>query len=235
MAIFPIQPTPMIIPGCVLWMRPDDTSSSNMTVSSNRLSAIKNLANNRILISNGTTANQPSSGLATINGLNAIQFDNDLNRWLTTGLSTTLTNLTIFLVAQKFISNSGGLVLCGPGAEQSIRFAGVVTNILSTDNTTTITATSASSFVTTPSIIGLVCNASTLTRAIYINSTTINATGVYDGTIGTQFFGTNAASSGSARGGYNQGETVIYNRVLTTSEIATIINYLSNKWGIDLT
>lgn len=232
MALFTIEPTPLTIPGAVLWMRPDDTRSSNMTASVNRLSAIKNLANNRLLIQNPVSSNQPGTGVSTINGLNAIQFDNDNNRWLTTGLST-MTNSTFFIVIQKFIANTQGLI---SGSDQIMRptfndTAGFISN----DGTTSITTTSGASLLTTPAILGITCDAASSTRNLYKSSLTINISGGYDGSYNQQFFGTQAASSGSARGGYNQGETVIYNRVLTSTEITKIMRYLANRWGIILT
>lgn len=230
MAFFTIEPTPLTIPGAVLWMRPDDTRSSNMTASVNRLSAIKNLANNRLLIQNPVSANQPGTGVSTINGLNAIQFDDDNNRWLTTGLST-MTNSTFFIVIQKFIANTQGLIsgqIMRPTVSDTAGFS-------SNDGTTSITTTSGASLLTTPAILGMTCNAVSSTRNLYKSSLTIDISGGYDGSYNQLFFGTQTASSGSARGGYNQGEAVIYNRVLTSTEITKIMRYLANRWGIILT
>jgi hypothetical protein len=238
MAAFRIQPTPLTIPSasnCLLWMRPDDTSSSNMTFSANRLSAIKNLANNRVLINNGTTANQPSTGLVTINGLNALGFDNDNNRWLTTGLPATLTNFAIFAVVQQVVSGAQGTIFAGGSTVQTIRMGTTNNGFDSNDSTTTIALTTGTSVLTAPAIFAVTANVATSTRNLYVNSATIGASGAYDGSVPPSFFGTGSASSGSARGGFNLGETIIYNKALSATEITTIMRYLSNRSGVILT
>lgn len=236
MAVFPIEPTPLTISSasnCILWMRPQDTKASNMTTSGGRLSAIKNLANNRILINQTTAAYQPASGVATINGLNALRYDNDNNRWLFTNI-TTLTNLTIFVVVQQFVAGVQAHVFAGTGAEQTIRL-GSNTGFTCNDSSTALGLTGGTSIITEPAILAVRANASLLTRNLYKNSATSGTSGVYDGTMGAQFFGTNANAAGGARGGFNQGETIIYNKALSDSEIITIMRYLANQWGVILT
>ena len=238
MAVFPIQPTPLTIPSasnCILWMRPDDTSSSNMTFSANRLSAIKNLANNRVLINNGTTANQPSTGLVTINGLNALGFDNDNNRWLNTGIPATLTNFTIFAVVQQVVSGAQGMVFAGGSSNQVIRMNNFNAGFNSTDGTTGLSITTGVSVLTAPAIFAVTANVSTSTRNIYKNSATVGATGSYDGLVTANLLGTASAGSGNARGGFNLGETIIYNKALSAAEITTIMQFLSNRSGVILT
>ena len=214
-------------------MRPDDTSLSNMTFSSNRLSAIKNLANNRVLINNGTTANQPSTGLVTINGLNAIGFDNDNNRWLNIGIST-LTNFTIFLVVQQVISATQALLFGGGGSNQ-MRMTVGNTGFNTTDGTTTLSITAGASVLTAPAIFAITANVSTSTRNLYKNSATAGITGAYDGSFLGTSFGAATASAGNARGGFSLGESIIYNKALSAAEITTIMRYLANRWGVILT
>lgn len=232
MAIFPIEPTPMTVPGCVLWMRPQNTQASNMTASGNRLSAIKNLVNNRLLIQNPVSANQPSSGVETINGLNAIGFDSDNNRWLTTGLPATLTNISIFTVLQQVTSVTQGTVFAGTSTYQSIRMTNNNLGFSSNDSITTLTINTGTSALSAPIIAGVVANAAGATRSIYKNSVTAGASGAYSGNLGSLYFGTTSAVSGSARGGYKQGETIIYNRALSAAEISKVVNYLSNQSGV---
>ena len=236
MAVSSIEPVPLIIPSasnCVLWMRPEDTRSSNMTFSGNRLSAIKNLANSRTLIRNTVLANQPGTGVATINGLNAISFDNDNNRWLT-ALSGTISSFTIFFVVQQAVSAAQG-VLFGGGGTSITRLQSNNRSVLTGDGTTGITLTGGDSYLTNPAIIAIVANAGTSTRNVYKNSLTIGATGAYDGSVSPSFFGSSVAVSGSALGGFNLGETVIYNKALSTAEISRIIRYLADKSGVILT
>ena len=235
MAVFPTEPKPLIIPSasnCILWMRPQDTRASNMTTSGGRLSAIKNLANNRILINQTTAARQPASGVVTINGLNALQYDNDNNRWLSTNM-TTLTNLTIFVVVEQFVADVQAHVFAGNGTEQTIRL-GSNTGFTSNDGSTALALTGGTSIITAPAIFALRADASLLTRNLYKNSATSGTSGVYDGIMGARFFGTNSNAAGGARGGFKQGETIIYNKALSDSEIITIMRYLANQWGVIL-
>jgi len=233
------QKTPLVIQpncsNCLLWMRPQDVNAENMTFSGGRLAAIKNLANNRILINNTVTANQPSTGVETINGLNAIGFDNDNNRWLLTGLPASITNFTVFLVVQQLVSATQGIVLGGSTSVQVVRMSTTNLGYNSTDGTTGITLAAGASVLTAPAIFAITGNVATSTRNLYKNSATIGATGAYDGAIAPGGFGTATASSGSARGGFKLGETIVYKSVLSADEITTIMRYLANQWGVILT
>jgi hypothetical protein len=236
MAVSPLEPTPLAIPSasnCILWMRPQDTRSSNMTTSAGRLSAIKNLANNRILINQTTAAYQPASGVATINGLNALQYDNDNNRRLSTNI-TNQANLTIFTVIQQFVIGVQAHVFAGTGTEQTIRLASN-TGFTCNDGSTALSLVGDTSILTQPAILAVRANASLLTRNLYKNSATAGTSGVYDGNIGAQLFGANSTAASGARGGFNQGETIIYNKALSDSEIITIMRYLANQSGVILT
>jgi hypothetical protein len=206
-----------------------------MTSSGGRLSAIKNLANNPALINNAVLANQPAIGTQLINGLNSIYFDNDDNRWLTTGLNIRTGSQTIFAVVQQVNSGTAGLVYAGDAAEQTIRVSSTNLGFTSNDNASTITLASGTSILTSPAILGIVANSSNSTRSLYKNSDTAGASGGFDGTLGCAYFGANAAASGLARGGFKLGETVIYNRVLPASDITKIVRYLAGRWGVILT
>lgn len=238
MAASPTEVKPLTIPSasnCILWMRPDDTTSDNMTSSANRLSAIKNLANNRFLISNGTTANQPSTGLVAIRGLNALGFDNDNNRWLNLGIPATLTNFTVFAVVQQVVSGTQGVVFGGGASNQIIRMTVGNTGFNSNDGTTGLTLTAGVSVLTAPAIFAVTGNASTSTRNLYKNSATVGTTGTYDGSVTATLLGAASAGTGNARGGFNLGETIIYNKALSAAEITTIMQFLSNRSGVILT
>ena len=104
----------------------------------------------------------------------------------------------------------------------------------SSDGPTVLTLNSGDSVLTAPAIFAVTANVATSTRNLYKNSATIGVTGVYDGSVAATFFGTGVAVSGSARGGFNLGETIIYNKVLSAAEITTIMQYLANKSGVIL-
>jgi hypothetical protein len=193
------------------------------------------LANNRILINNTVTANQPSTGVETINGLNAIGFDNDNNRWLVTGLPATMTNFTFFTVVQQVVSASQGMVLAGASAVQIMRMSASNLGYSSTDGTTALTLAAGTSVFTAPAIFAITANVATSTRNLYKNSPTIGATGAYDGSVIPNFFGSAVSGSGNARGGFKMGETIMYNKVLSADEITRIMRYLANQLGVILT
>jgi hypothetical protein len=233
MALFTKESTPLTISGCIVWMVPSDTRSTNITASGGRLSAIKNLANNRSLINNTVSANQPATGTQTINGLNSIYFDNDNNRWLNTNLSVVIRygTQTMFTVVQAKDSGYSGLVYSGDAGEQSIRLQTDNTAFNSSDGTIGLTFSGGASYYNAPAILGIVANSNNSTRLLYKNSDTAGVSGTYDGSLGCYYFGTNSPISGFARGGFKLGETIIYNKALSANEITIIVRYLARKWG----
>ena len=229
------NPVPLTIASasnCLFWIRPQDTNASNMTFSGGRLSAIKNLANNRILASNAVTANQPSTGVVTIGGLNALGFDNDTNRWLGTGITGTLTSFTFFCVFQQAVSSAIGIITSCGTMRPNFNNLGYAAS----DGTNTLTCASGVSVLTAPAIFAVTSDLSTLTRNGYKNSPTIAATAAYNGSAtNPNYLGTVSPVSGSARGGFNLGETIIYNKALSADEITKIMRYLANSSGVILT
>jgi hypothetical protein len=221
---------PLIIPGCSLWMKAKDTSSSNMTVSGGRVASIRNLAGG--YITQGTAAAQPAN-TSFINGFPALSFDADSNRWLNTNIAATLTNCTIFCVVQQEVAASQGMVIGGAGAAQTIRMTGNNLGYTSNDLTTTLTLSSGSSVLTEPAIFAVTCDATGSARSLYKNSVTAGTTGAYDGTISPQYIG-GGGVLGAARGGFKLGEMVIFNRQTPADDLLTMLRYLSNDWGIAL-
>lgn len=204
-----------------------------ITRSGGRVSVMRNRVNVSANATQPTSSAQPASGV-TINGKNAIFFDNDNNRFLNSNIGSSLTNATIFVVVQQVVSGALGHIIAGTGANQTIRVASGNLGFTSNDGTTTITNSAGPSLLTTPAILALTCDAGGSSRASYLSSLTAQQTGSYDGTIGSQFFGTISSVAGNARGGYSQGESIIANRVYTKQEIALTNFILSRMWGIKL-
>jgi hypothetical protein len=141
-----------------------------------------------------------------------------------------MTNFTFFTVVQKVVAQ--GSILGGASIILTMRMTANNLGFTSDDGTSTLTLASGTSVVTAPAIFAITGNAATSTRNLYKNSATIGISGAYDGNITPNFFG---AALGGARGGFNMGETIIYKSVLSADEIATIMRYLANKWGVILT
>lgn len=230
MTIFPQTQVPLIVSGCLLWLKADDQSSASMTASSGRVSALRNFAS-RTAITQATGAAQPSNTV-TIKGLPALGFDNDNERYLNTNIPSTLGNATIFVVVQQAVSGVQGMVTGTGGSTQSIRMANNNLGYTCLDGTTVITLASGTSVLTSPAIFAVTCDVAGSTRNLYKNSTTVGATGAYDGSIGTLYLGTASSGAGQSRGGFNLGEMAIYNKVLNSTELAQVFSYLGNKWGI---
>jgi hypothetical protein len=144
-----------------------------------------------------------------------------------------MTNFTFFTVVQRVAAQ--GTVLGGASTISIMRMTANGLGFNSDDGTSTLALASGTSVVTAPAIFAITGNVATSTRNLYKNSATIGISGAYDGNITPSFFGTASAGSGSARGGFNLGETIMYNKVLSSDEIIRIMRYLANESGVILT
>lgn len=231
MTIFPITQIPRTIPNCILWL--DAIDNSTITQSSNLVSAWRDKSGRGNNAIQGTSANQPSINLNTINGLPAIAFN---------GSSSSMTgNLTgfsgqpysIFTIGQRrssaafnyFFSSSAMSVNLGWRADNVIyhqMFGGAV-------NTISVIATPV---YTTPTPIILAGTQSSTKRNTYLNSITSAVTDTFanDNATATQF----SLGFFNLYASIDLGEIIIFNRVLSDEERTKIIRYLSNKWGVEI-
>jgi len=228
-----ITQVPLTIPSCKLWMIGNDLSQSNMTESAGRVSSIRNLASNAP-ITQVTGANQPAN-TGTINGLSAISFDNDNARLFNTNIPA-YTNTTIICVAMVSVLNTQGIVVGGTtSTRQTMRFNLDASNGFTCgDATSVVTYAPGGNSLNVPKILCVTADVPTTTRNLYQNSfSAVATTGSYNGTLGATLLGASGDSSNS-RGGFYLGEAIVYNRVLSSTELATVFVYLSNKWGISV-
>jgi len=189
----------------------------------------------------------PTIGSVTQNSKNVVSF-NGVNQYLVAPASLTSNSMTIFSVYKR---NSGS----GTGTfGRLFSFWGV--SPLDYDNTNSWEVhTSAQSFAgITPPLVGLYRNSTQVAGSTISYGTAYLFSGTLDGgnwsqnNSGVTATGTTSTTSinatsntlgaGMATGGgdaYFTGwfaEQIVYNRVLTPSEISSVRTYLSNKWGV---
>lgn len=175
---------------------------------------------------------QPSTGVATINGLNAPRYiETNSSRFDTNIL---LTDYTIFTVStpNAYLTGSPGLVLGAlPGVNnQSNRYDNNTTAALSSFDDTSKVSVNLTPMDYT-GIVKLVVNtgdASGVTRTIRDNGVQV-ASGIYDGTMSV---GTIGELFNSTAAGFDLAEVLIYDRLLTGPEIASVESYLNTKNNI---
>jgi hypothetical protein len=231
MTIFPITQIPRTIPSCILWL--DAMDNSTITQSSNLVSAWRDKSGRGNNAIQGTSTNQPSINLNTINGLPAIAFN---------GSSSSMTgNLTgfsgqpysIFTAGQRRSSAAFNYLFSSPTVAVNLgwRTTNELYHQIYTGAINTITALTVPAYTTPiPSIIA--GTQSTNTRTLYFNSTTVSATSslANDNTGATQF----SLGFFNVYMNIDLGEVLVFNRVLSASEVTAITRYLSNKWGVEI-
>jgi hypothetical protein len=242
------------VAGYKLWL--DATDSATITASGGAVSQWNDKSGNASNFTQGTGANQPTTGTRTINSKNVIDFDGT-NDFLSCPSSTglfkylhTTTGGTTFVVA--VVDDSAG----DKGLFASSQFAsaqiGAVLQINGTERTDIAIVRGESGVVT-----ALVTDLTTLTvgSPFYLtnkfdggNATAANRLkeslngGVFNGSNAA----TNAASSsnstydmavgslGSGSSVFNGGigEVIFYEGILSNGDIALVQSYLATKWGI---
>lgn len=238
---FVVQNNPVLISGLHSWY--DASDLSTITASSGNVTQWRDKSgNNR----HGaiTTGSSPTTGTSTQNGLNVINF-NGTDQFLIAPASITSNQLTLFSVYRRVSGNTYGRVFS--------LFPTGTADYASTDSIEVHASAITFGGVTPPFTGGYRNGAhiagSTITYGTpYLFSATLNGGSWSQNNGGTVVTGTTSTSSlninrnnigaGSDNGGgdaYFTGwfaEQIIFNRVLTTQEIADVRSYLSAKWGV---
>ena len=240
-----VTQVPLTIPSCVGWMDAADTSTSNITSSGGAVSQIANKANSQIPFVQAAGADQPTTGIRTINGLNALDFDGSTEYLSANGLAGLFTgsdkSMTVFSVCQSDAPSGG--------TQQSIWGLGYssTTNpimyqyYLSSTNGITRRDDAGTIVTISPAIIsGVNVNAivfSGTTVSSYTNATTNASGSAMDvGNITVDRFAIGALLRPTAGQFFNGviSEVIIYNTALTDEQRISIQRYLGNKWGISV-
>lgn len=237
--------SPKNLPSLQLWLDASDTST--ITESSGSVSAWADKSGRGNSATQGTEANQPTTGSETMGGKNVLTFDASTDDFMTVAHSTSLqfdsgTGYTIFWVGEfdgylnqtsslNLILSKGAGVLAA--AAYNIQVNSGNKAIFQSGNNEIIQDDSGT-FNTVPSYITCKMSNATTTAVIqrnggasYTNATaTVGSNNTDNLTIG----GGTGSTIRYAGGKY--AEILIYSRLLSVAEATAVENYVSNKWGI---
>jgi len=248
--LFPTSP----VAGYNAWYDAADTAT--ITVSGNAVTQWNDKSANAYNLTQGTSAERPSSGTRTINSKNVIDFDgsNDSLNAATASNWTFLSNSTgssMFVVAiSDGASNEGGLLVTSAGASANVG----VEFIRRIDTSFRVFVSNGSAGNRSVSALaqGTWADATAVYYTLLLtpnNATTLDrAISRVDGGSELKSNTLSAAPSGSspysplcvgnfedgAAGGFNGGigEIILYNSILNATDRELNESYLKNKWGL---
>lgn len=224
-----VEFNPLFVANLTAWFDASDTST--ITEASGSVSQWDDKSGNAYDLTQGTAANQPTTGSSTINALNALDFNVDFMQ--NTSLSTSSGTTTMFFVLNITDNNAPQSVadvqvlttnrhMFQPNTLSNIiRFWGdsalYVNAPYSTWGVDTIFT-----IQTTGSTVSIWANGVLVMNALSLNTTGLNGFRV----------GTDASPSPYFLG--KLGEIVIYDDLVSTAERGRVENYLASKWGITI-
>lgn len=217
-----------------LWLDASDTST--ITESSGAVSEWRDRSGNARHFSQGTAANQPTTGSVTLNGRNTLQFTGD--DWMSVSghnFDAAAAGITLFgVVRTDVFPLSGNLIIMAQGDGPSVGrqflevnasgYATRIANGVQATVTPTLPGTWVVMRVTMAAGIG---QTATLTRN---NSVSATATSTMGSSTGTLYLGSTKTITNLFTGVI--AELVIFGRVLNASEILSMQNYLNGKWVV---
>lgn len=238
-------PIPLMIKPsyCRVWLDMSDISTANMASSGGLVSKVINKVGNGNNVQQTTSSSQPKNNTRTQNGLPVLEFAHDgtQNDFMVFDSNIAVNvPFTVFVVAALDATNNQS-ILSRQTAATAGQFALVknggfaIFQSYAFGSSGNVTGT-VKSFTTNP-VIHTVTLDEGAPLKYQLNNDTIATDGInlsgYNNSILTSL------NLGSSPGGINPmdgwiGEVIIYNAVLTTSEITQINQYLSNKWGITI-
>ena len=209
-----------------LWL--DASDETTITESGGAVSQWDDKSGNGYHVAQGTSANQPTTGTRTVNGLNVIDFDGS-NDSLVDADGPTFSQPNTIIVVAEFDDVSGinnvvdGRInaqrnLLRAGSNNFLMYAG---SVLSGGSPVTATP------------YAMVATFDGVSSSLRVNGST-----VLTGNVGTQDFA--SIRIGAEFDGVGQeldgavGEIIIVNGTLTAQQIADTETYLADKWGITL-
>ena len=246
--VAPFDPTS--ISGCKLWLDAADTST--ISLSGSAVTQWDDKSGNAYNFAQGTSGLRPLSGTRTQNGLNVIDFDGIDDCLATTAAKSAFnfinnTTATLFIV-NKFDSTAGLNYLIGANVgsngEIGIVYYSNTTNLVFWDGNGSGTLVyDISSAVNTTARLDSIksdpANATAANRIKYALNTGSFAgsntqTGTASGSDSTQnlAIGDSSPSGSSIPLNGFIGEVLIYNSILSGTDITNVQTYLLGKWGI---
>jgi hypothetical protein len=211
-------PVPLRV-GATAWFDASDTES--ITQSGGLVSQWSDLSGNGYDVAQATSANQPTTGSRTLNGLNVLDFDGSSD-YLQGAFGVTLTQPnTIFAVFKR---DSAGTMFLYDGIDSSNRHA----QYFSSGNYKAFAGTTINGGTvdTDPHISRAVFNGSS--SSLFIDGSSVvagdaGALSLNGITLGAQYTAANVLDGAIA-------ELIVVDGTLTADEITLVENYLTEKW-----
>lgn len=242
---------PTNIAGLKLWLDAADTST--ISLSGSAVTQWNDKSGNAYNFAQGTSANRPSSGTRTQNGLNVIDFDGTNDFLVTTAAKSAFnflnnTTATLFLVMKNDTTTGVQFIICNNGGSNGqiglVYYTSSTNYILREGNgsgTWTYDITEASN-TTNAKYLTFKSDPANATAAnrikLAINNGAFNGTNTQtqaasssDSTRNLAIGDADAPDSGAPMDGFFA-EIIIYNSILSTDDITNVQTYLSGKWAI---
>jgi Glycine rich protein len=222
--------TPLLIPGCAIWMDGADSSSTSMTLSGSTITSWKDKSGNGVTFSITGT---PTLSNAVYNGLSSVYFNGSTNFYNTT-FNMNLINHTFFIVVTETAGGNRGVLIfyiTGTGtddvyASNSLEFsspeAGIEGNYGSQPYSNL-----------TYGIYGDVSPTGGTFNFFKNGVSVISKTGLVAATSTGVCIGSRVYSGGFTyfMTGYVS-EVIVYNTALSIDKRQQVEGYLANKWGL---
>lgn len=218
--------SPLSLTGLLAWY--DWSNTGSITSSSNLVSQINDLSGNANHLTQSTGAQQPSTGVNTINGLNAGTFAS--SKWV---LNTTLSSAgsqpyTLYMVVNITTFANFGFIF--GRATQDANVSGIGTRSTPSFMIRSSTSVSSTATVTTGTTYSVVATLNGASSTITVNGTTdtLSPGAVGLGSqlwIGSQNDGQNDSFYGKG------GEFVCQSGIGSASDKSSWASYVSSKWA----
>jgi hypothetical protein len=221
-----IQPIPLQV-GATAWF--DASDPYTIIETSGAVSQWNDKSGNGYDLTQGTGANQPTTGSRTLNGLNVLDFDGTSDYLAqSSAFSASLSSWTVFAVMQADSTASIMYVVDGlSGGSRSAVGHGSSTQYRLYQGTTVLEGGTADA-------------SEHILRGVFDTTDTLHVDGVsvISGNSGTgSLTGVVAGAQFNEAGAFWNGtiaELIVVDGTLTADEISRVENYLANKWGITL-
>ncbi len=224
---------PAIVPNLQLWLDADD--SNTITSSGGSVSQWDDKSASGNNATQGTAANQPSTGLTTLNGRNVLSSDGTNEFFELDSVLNLTGEFTIFIVSNNDDGSTTDMLLGSNSAANNAK-VGIVASFSSFFRI--VNGAAGSTLLSYPSTPNLL----TYTRDA---SDKIDAS--FNGAAFTRLFGDVAQSGTSPIGAifiddvvtssdWNGfiAEILIYGRALSATEVSFVNSYLASKWGLSI-
>jgi len=213
---------PTDISNCAVWLDFSDTATIT-DAGAGAVSAVTNKANGSNNATQGTGGARPTTGIRTINSLNALDFDAGDSLNLATNIARG-SGYTVFAVGEFDAVNIFQILFGGSTGSFGFRVDNVARpQILRTGQATILTYTSPTVSAATPTI--LAARTVSSSNQIYLNGGS-PATNTTD-----PAYSADAGQIGSGVNG-GIGEVIVYTGVLNASDMNLVGEYLEAKWGV---